>query len=151
MSASPNTGNRWTSEKLQEFIGLWLKGTELNDIAAHFGITGSGINKIAQRLRRNGVPLPLRKRGVKAGRRNQPWTQEEVEALIRMRAERRDTQEIAISLDRTFYGVQAMVIRLRSVEEIPLQKLGAGRARLWDADRLREAIAGRGLRVVNRD
>jgi biotin operon repressor len=138
-------GNRWTTKKLQEFIGMWLRDISFDKISEHFGISQSGINKLSQRLRREGVPLPLRRRGHKAARRDRLWTQEEVETLVRMRNNKASTQEIANELHRTFYGVQAMILNLRNREHLGIKKLGNGRARLWDADRLRMAIAGRGL------
>ena len=67
---------------------MWLAGKELDDIAAEFGSTRYAINKLAGRLRRDGVPLPRRNAGHRAGRRNKLWTQSEVEFLIRRRNER---------------------------------------------------------------
>ena len=141
-------GRRWTTEMFQELIGMWLRDVPMDEICLHFDITVNGLNKLAQRLRHNGIPLPMRKRGHKAGRRNKPWTQEEVETVVRMRNERASTQEIANTLDRTFYGIQAMILQLRNVEDVPVVSLGEGRRRLWDAERLRSAIAGRALMPV---
>lgn len=143
-----NNANKWTTEKYQELIGMWLRGVETDEICRHFKIAVTGLNKAINRLRANGVPLPLRKSGHKAGRHNAPWTQEEVETLIRMRNEKRPTSEISETLDRSFYSVQGMISRLHN-EDIPVVKLGSGMRRLWDADRLRQSIAGRGLIVID--
>ena len=127
---------------------MWLRGVETEEIALHFSITVNGLNKAVQRLRKNGIPLPLRRNGHKAGRCNKPWTQEEVETVVRMRNERASTNEIANTLDRTFFGVQAMILKLRGEEDVPVVSLGEGRRRLWDAERLRASVAGRGLIAV---
>ena len=142
-------GNRWTTERFQELIGMWLRDVPLEEIARHFGITQIGLQKVALSLRKNGIPLPYRKKGHKAGRKNKPWTQEEVETVVRMRNERANTQEIANSLDRTFYGVQNLILKLRNEENVPVVSLGEGRRRLWDADKLRAAVAGRGLIAID--
>ena len=144
-STNDKNGNRWTTEKLQELIGMWLRGVESEEMAQHFGITIIGLQKLALRLRKNGIPLPQRRKGHKAERRNKPWTQEEVETVVRMRNERASTAEIATTINRTFYGVQNMILNLRNVEDVPVVSLGTGRRRLWDAQRLRDAIAGRNL------
>lgn len=147
---NPNAnGHRWTTEAFQELIGMWLRGVETEEIALRFGFTVNGLNKVVQRLRKNGIPLPLRRRGHQAERRNKPWTQEEVETIVRMRNERSSTADIAATLDRTFYGVQAMILKLRTVEDVPVISLGEGRRRLWDAERLRAAVAGRNLIAIS--
>lgn len=143
-------GHRWTTEEMQELIGLWMSGHDVAVIAKHFGISYSGLIKVVIRLRSNGIPLPLRKKGHRAGRKNLLWTQEEVETLVRMRANGASQSEIASELNRTFSGVAGMIVQLRN-NDIDLQKLAAGRARLWDAERLRAAVAGRGLRLASGD
>lgn len=147
MRSLKENGNahRWTTEEFQVLIGMWLRGASMDEMCARFGIALTGLNKVVQRLRKNGIPLPLRKNGHKAARRNKPWTQEEVETVVRMRNERASTTEIATALHRTFHGVQGMILKLRTEEDIPVVSLGEGRRRLWDADRLRAAIAGRNL------
>lgn len=144
-NGAEKNGRRWTTEQFQELIGMWLRDVPMDEMCLHFDITVIGLNKLVQRLRRNGIPLPLRKRGHKAGRRNKPWTQEEVETVVRMRNERASTQEIANTLDRTFYGVQNLILKLRNEEDVPVVSLGEGRRRLWDPEKLRAAVAGRGL------
>lgn len=147
-STKDKNGHRWTTEKLQEFIGMWLRNVPTEEMCIHFELTPNGLGKISQRLRKNGIPLPLRRQGHIAGRRNKPWTQEEVETVIRMRNERASSAEIANTLDRTFFGVQALILKLRNEEDIPVVSLGEGRRRLWDADRLRDSVAGRGLIAI---
>ena len=143
-----NKGNRYSTEKLQELIGMWLRNVEMSEICRHYSLTPSGLNKLVLRLRKNGIPLPLRKNGHKPGRYNKNWTQEEVETVIRMRNERTSTADIAQAMDRSFYGVQALILKLRNEEDIPVVSLGRGMRRLWDPQRLRDSVAGRGLIVV---
>jgi transposase len=138
-------GRRWTTDELQKIIGMWLDDKDIAEIAAAFGLTTSGINHLVQRLRRNGIALPLRKRGHKAGRRDKSWTQEEIETLARMIGAGASTQEIANELHRTYYGANAMIQKLRNEEGVALPHRSHGRTRLWDAERLQAAIAGRGL------
>lgn len=127
---------------------MWLRDLPLRDICVHFGIQATGVNKLVLRLRKNGIPLPLRKRGHKPDRYNKPWTQEEVETVVRMRNERRSTADIAAALDRSFFGIQALIFKLRNEEDVPVVSLGTGRRRLWDAQRLRDAVAARNLVVI---
>lgn len=141
-------GRRYTNKQLQTLIGMWLRDVSTEEICQHFGIQPTGLNKLVLRLRANGVPLPLRKRGHKPDRYNKPWTQEEVETVVRMRNEKRSTADIADAVDRSFYGVQALILRLRNVEGVPVLSLGGGMRKLWDPQRLRDACAVRGLSVV---
>src|SRR3989442_732689 len=107
-------GHRWTNEELQEYIKLYLSGKDSSEIANHFGVSISAVNKMALRMRKNGVMLPYKKRGHIAGRKNRQWTQEEVEYLVRRRNEGALTEEIASELDRTIYGVQGIICTLKS-------------------------------------
>lgn len=147
---SPTTkhAHRWTEAQMREFIGMWIAGKELDHIAEHFKLSPRSISKMAMRLRRNGVPLPKRNPGHRAGRYNKPWTQEEVEYLIRRRNEKATAEQIADELDRTYNGVAAIIGKLRS-EGVNVRLLGQGTRRLWSAEKLRAAIAGRGLRLVS--
>jgi biotin operon repressor len=149
MNPSPfaKHGHRWTEAEMREFIGLWLGDTPTEDIAAHFGVRPRSVLKLAGRIRRDGVPLPKRKQGNFAERRNKPWTQEEVEYLVRRRNDRANSQQIADELDRTQHAVAAMITKLRQ-EGVNVRLIGHGTRRLWNAETLRAAIAGRGLRVV---
>jgi biotin operon repressor len=140
-------GHRWSEAEMRELIGMWLSDRPIEEMALRFGVRPRSIYKIAGRLRRDGVPLPKRKLGHVAGRHQKPWTQEEVEYLVRRRNERANAQQIAEELDRTHNAVSAMISKLRQ-EGVNVRLLGHGTRRLWSAERLRAAIAGRGLRVV---
>ena len=129
-------GHRWTQAELVELMRLWDAEAELDEIATAFGVTRFAVGKMVGRLRANGIPLKLRTRGHRAGRRNQSWTQAEVEYLVRRRKDRATAEQIAVELDRTFPGVQGMIAALRR-EEVPVQMLGSGVRRLWNADILR--------------
>lgn len=150
MSITARNDRRWTEPEMRQFIGLWLAGTELDEIAKTFGSTRYALNKLAGRLRRDGVPLPRRNAGHRAGRRNKLWTQSEVEFLIRRRNEQATAEQIALELDRSFLAVQGMIQKLK-IEGVDVRKFGQGKRRLWDAETLKGAIAGRGLRVVGPD
>lgn len=141
---------RWTEAEMRKLIGLWLAGKELDEIATEFQSTRYAINKLVGRLRRDGVPLPRRNAGHRAGRSNKLWTQAEVEFLIRRRNERATAEQIALELDRSFLAVQGMLQKLKN-EGVDVRKFGQGKRRLWDAEQLKGAIAGRGLRVVGPD
>ena len=140
-------GHRWTEAEMRELIGMWLSEKPTEEIAQHFGVTTRSICNVAQRIRRQGVPLPKRSQGHIAGRFNRPWTQEEAEYLVRRRNERASASQIAAELDRTHNGVAGMIARLRG-EGVNVRLLGHGVRRLWNAESLRAAIAGRMLRVV---
>lgn len=147
MTPAPRNDRRWTDDELKKLIGLWMGGVELDAIAAEFGSTRYAVNKLVGRLRRDGIPLPRRNAGHRAGRRNTLWTQSEVEYLVRRRNEKATAEQIAEELDRSFLAVQGMLQRLRK-EGVSVRQLGQGARRLWSADTLRAAIVGRGLRVV---
>ena len=140
-------GKRWTEAEMREFIGMWLAHTEAAEIGRYFGVTVRSVYKLVQRLRNNGVPLPPGKRGHVPERCNRPWTQSEVEYVVRRRNERATASQIAVELDRTHGGVTGLIARLRE-EGIQVRMLGQGTHRLWNAEELRAAIAGRNLRVV---
>jgi biotin operon repressor len=139
--------HRWTEAEMRELIGMWLAEKPTEEIAARFGVRPRSIMRLAGRIRREGVPLPKRKTGNFAGRLGKPWTQEEVEYLVRRRNERANAQQIADELDRTHNAVSAMISKLRS-EGVNVRLIGHGTRKLWSAASLRAAMAGRGLRVV---
>lgn len=139
-----NNGHRWTNAELREVMNLWLAEADVDEIAAKFGCTRFAINKLIGRMRRDGIPLPRRKAGHKAGRRSALWTQAEVEYLIRRRNDKATAEQIASELDRTFLGVQGMVQRLRR-EDVPIKMFGSGMRKLWDPEALKSSIAGKGL------
>lgn len=142
-----NNEHRWTDDESKRLIGLWLDGAELDRIAESFGTTRYAINKHVQRLRNEGIPLPRRNNGHKAGRRNKLWTQSEVEFLIRRRNENATAEQIAIELDRSFLAVQGMIQKLRK-EEVEVKRLGQGSRRLWDAGKLKATVLARKLTVA---
>ena len=146
----PRNDRRWTEAEMRKFIGLWIDGKNIDDIATVFGSSRYAVNKLAGRMRRDGIPLPRRNAGHRAGRRNKLWTQSEVEFLIRRRNEQATAEQISLELDRSFLAVQGMIQKLR-IEGVDVRVLGRGKRRLWDAETLRGAIAGRGLRVVGPD
>lgn len=150
MKLTSRNDHRWTDAEMKRFIGLWIAGRELDDIAREFTTTRYAINKMAGRLRRDGVPLPRRNAGHRAGRRNTLWTPQEVEYLVRRRNDKISAEQIAEELDRSFLAVQGMLQRLR-LEGVSVRRLGQGTRRLWNPDSLRAAIVGRGLRVVGAD
>jgi transposase len=139
--------NHWKESELRELIALCLQGKETREIAEHFKTTSSNISKMITRLRAEGIPIPRRTAGHKANRHNTPWTQEEVEYVVRRRNERATSEQISIELNRTFYGVQGLILKLRK-EGVDIQALGSGQRRLWSVERLQIAIAGRSLRAV---
>lgn len=139
-------GHRWTTEELQRFIALWLTPEQTTaSIAETLGVSLASVNKVALRIRQNGVNLPYRRKGHIAGRKNTYWTQEEVEYFMRRRNEGATTEQIATELDRSYQGVQGMIQRLRK-EAVPFKMIGKGKHKLWDAEKLKIAIIGRGLK-----
>lgn len=143
-----NNGHRWSEAEMREFIGLWMSNADILDMAKLFSVRPRTLYRLAGRLRREGIPLPKRKQGHVAGRHQKPWTQEEVEYLVRRRNDRANSQQIAEELDRTQNAVAAMIDKLRK-EGVNIRMLGQGSRKLWSAASLRAAIAGRGLRVVS--
>lgn len=137
-------GHRWTDEELKTLIAMWFGGKEFDEMAAVLGTTRFALNKQICRMRKEGIPLPRRTQGHKAGRRNTPWTQEEVEYLVRRREQKATAEDIATELDRTFFGVQGMIAKLRT-EDVPVPMLGNGIRKLWCPEKLKIACAGRGL------
>ena len=139
--------HRWTDDELKQLMAMWLNGDDIDAIAHVFGISTYAVNKQVLRLRQNGVPLPRRSPGHRAGRFNMPWTPEEVEYVVRRRNEGGTYETIASELGRTYSGINGLLKRLHE-EGVPVKMVGKGRRKLWNADRLREAIAGRNLLVT---
>lgn len=140
--------HRWTDDELKQLISMWLQGADLDAIAHVFGISTYAVNKQVLRLRQNGVPLPRRTPGHRAGRFNMLWTPEEVEYVVRRRNEGGTYEVIASELGRTYNGINCLLTRLHK-EGVPVKKVGKGKRRLWNSDRLREAIVGRNLLVTS--
>lgn len=137
-------GHRWTDDEIKSLMASWSENRHVNLIASDLNVSRAAVLKMVVRLRRNGIPLARRAKGHIAGRANKPWTQEEVEYLIRRREESETTEQIAVSLDRSWNAVQAMIQTLRR-EKVKIKMLGCGVRRLWSVDRLMESAVGRGL------
>jgi transposase len=137
-----NTGHRWTEEEMRTLIGKWLAGESIADIAQHFNTSVSAISKMTVRIRREGVPLPRRLQGHKPGRHNAPWTQEEVEFLVRRRNEGITAEVIGTELKRSMYSINGMMQVLRK-EGVTVPMLGQGMRRLWSAEKLKISVVGR--------
>lgn len=151
MSESMRIRGRWTTEEYQLLIVMWEREDSVESICKRFGLGATGVYKALYRLRKNGVPLKPRKKGPRFGRTSKNWTQEEVQSLIRMREQGLTLAEITIRLDRSFGAVQSMHVRLREEGIAIAKRSGSGRVRLWDADALRAAQAGKRLRIVGSD
>jgi biotin operon repressor len=130
------TGHRWSTEELKQLMALWSSGESLESIASTINVTTAAVLKTVGRLRQNGIPLQRRTRGHVANRTNKPWTQGEVEYLLRRREEKATSEEIANELGRTWAAVSAMIGNLRS-ENVPVAMRGNGVRRLWNADSLK--------------
>lgn len=129
-------GHRWTDGEIKTLMSMWAQGYPPAEIAEALNATPFAIAKMVVRLRKSGIPLTRRKRGHVAGRSNQPWTQAEVEYLVRRRRERATMDEIATDLGRTPYGVAGMIQKLRG-EDVQVPMYGMGVRRLWDPTSLR--------------
>lgn len=131
-----HTGHRWTTDQLRDLMKMWADEEPLETIANALHCSMSAINKQVLRLRESGVPMKKRTNGHKAGRANLPWTQGEVEYLLRRREERATCEAIAVDIGRSPYAVNAMIATLRK-EQVPIAMRGSGVRRLWDADALK--------------
>jgi biotin operon repressor len=139
--------HRWTDDELKHLMAMWLKGYDLEAIARVFAISTYAVNRQVSRLRKNGVPLPRRSPGHRAGRFNMLWTPEEVEYVVRQRNEGDTYETIANALGRSYSAINGLITLLHK-EGVPVKMVGKGKRKLWNADRLREAIVGRSLLVT---
>jgi len=137
-------GHRWTEEELRHLIAMWLDDVDIDTIASELSVTKIAVYKQTSRMRKEGIPLPRKTNGHVVGRRNQPWTQEEVEYLVRRRNDGITAESIAIELDRSFLAVQGMIATLRK-EGVAVKMMGQGVRRKWNPSTLINAIAGRNL------
>lgn len=146
------TGHRWTTEEMAKLMQMWAAGESLESIQEALNITQASVLKTVQRLRNNGIPLHRRTKGHKAGRRNQPWTQGDMEYLLRRRIENATCEEIAIELGRTWTAVNCMIQKLRS-EDVPVAMRGNGVRRLWNAESLKSFMMKKPeeLKVITTD
>lgn len=129
-------GHRWTTEELRKLMQLWAAKEDLNVIVGLLNSTEAAVLKMVQKLRKNGVPLERRDRGHVAGRSNKPWTQGEVEYLLRQRVQKATSEDIAIELGRSRSAVNAMIAIMRN-QGVPVAMRGNGVRRLWNADSLK--------------
>jgi biotin operon repressor len=137
-----HNGHRWTDEEIKTLMAEWAENTDISIIAATLNVTCNALLKMITRLRANGIPLKRRQAGHIAGRRNQPWTQEEVEYLVRRREEQATVEVIANELCRSLNGVNGMIQKMRQ-EGVAVKMLGCGVRRLWSSEKLRESAVGR--------
>lgn len=117
-------------------MAAWAAKESVDDIATSLNVTRYAVLKMVLRLRANGIPLERRDKGNFAGKSYEPWTQGDVEYLLRKRAEKATADEIAAELGRTTNAVHGMIAKLRS-EKVPVAMRGHGVRRLWNADALK--------------
>ena len=132
--------SKWTNEMMLSFIGMWIDGRSLEEIAEHFSVSRHAVNKMAGRMRRDGIKLKRRNAGHVTQRSNSLWTQSEIEYLIRRRSEGVSSEQIGEELGRSFLAVQGMIARL-SKEGASIKKLGSGQKRLWSIEAVNMAVA----------
>lgn len=130
------TGHRWTTQEIKDLMQLWDKDATLQEIAELLNVTTTAVLKMVLRLRKEGIPLRRRTKGHQAGQSWKPWTQAEVEYLVRRRAEKATCEEIAADLGRSWNAVNCMIGTLRK-EGAPVAMRGMGVRRLWNVDALK--------------
>ena len=150
MGNSTGHAHRWTEAELKTLIAMWVSDDDIEVIAKHFNVTRHAINAQVWRMRSEGVPIPRRRAGTQAGRSHTPWTQEEVEFLVRRRRDGATAEQIGVELGRTFSAVQAMTQTLRK-SGVQIRMFGSGKRRLWSPQSLQVAMAGRHLALVSED
>lgn len=133
-------GHRWTMAELSSLMTLWEADEALSEIARKFDSTPNAIRKIVQTLRSNGVPLTRRTKGNISGRSARPWTQGEVEYLLRRRSEKATNEDIGSELGRSECAVGGMIAKLRS-EDVPIAMRGNGVRKLWNPNSLKAMSA----------
>lgn len=129
-------GHRWTTEELKLLMAMWAEDDPVPAIAEKLNATSAAVLKMVQKLRRQGIPLKRRTKGNVAGRSYKPWTQAEVEYLLRQRASGATLESIGFDLGRTWNAVNAMVQKMRQ-ESVPVAMYGQGKRRLWDVSELK--------------
>lgn len=135
----------WSDKSIKKLTSLWLNNVDSKEIANELNTTVNAIHKLIGKLRREGIPLPMRKGGYETTRGKKLWTQEEVEYLVRRRNDKISAEKISEELGRTVYSINAMIYSLRT-EDVDVCMLGQGKRRLWSSEKLKMAIIGRGLR-----
>lgn len=129
-------GHRWSQAEIVALMAQWSEGKPPAEIAEGLKVSPFAVGKMVVRLRKQGIPLKRRTRGHVAGRANQPWTQGEIEYLIRQRGERATMDEIAMAIGRTPLAIAAMIQKLRG-EHVQVPMFGNGVRRLYDMNALR--------------
>lgn len=124
-------GHRWTNDEIKILMRLWAEDKSLTEIGEELGVTKHAAQKMVVRLRSEGIPMKHRTRGHVAGRKNNPWSQSQVEYLIRRRAERATVEEISHELERSEQAVHAMIQTLRK-EGVHVTRFGGGMRRKWN-------------------
>lgn len=138
---SESKRHRWTNDEIKSLMVLWGEEADVDEIATVLGTTRYALNKMVNRLRKEGVPLKHRTRGHKADRFYKPWSQGEVEYLLRRRGENATDEEIGTELGRSYCGVQAMVKNLRD-EGVEIPMRGRGMRRKWCPEQLKATAIG---------
>lgn len=134
-------GHRWTNEELKVLSAMWVAGKSVQAIGDALEVSAYAVGKMVVRMRDQGIPLPRRNAGHVAGRRNEPWSQSEVEYVVRRRQERATGEQIALELQRSISGVFGMIQRLRK-DGVDVPMLGQGVHKKWDANTLKAALVG---------
>ena len=129
-------GHRWTTDELKQLMTMWAANKPLEEISSELKVTQVALLKQIQRMRKNGIPLSHRRNGHVAGRKNNNWTQGEVEYLLRRRNEKATSEEIGAELGRSPNSIDAMIQKLRK-EDVNVAMRGNGVRRLWDAEALK--------------
>lgn len=129
-------GHRWKTEELKSLMIMWANDTPLPEISEKLNVTQVSLLKQIQRMRKNGIPLARRRNGHTTGRKNNNWTQGEVEYLLRRRNEKATSEEIGAELGRSANAVDGMIQKLRK-EDVNVAMRGNGVRRLWDAESLK--------------
>jgi len=126
-----NNGHRWTNEEIKGLMKMWAADMPVQEIATLLKSTKFAIQKMVTRLRQEGVPLKRRTRGRIAGRKGNPWSQSQIEYLLKRREQRATAEEIADDLGRTVISINAMLQTLRK-EGINVPVFGSGCRRKWN-------------------
>lgn len=142
-------GHRWTTEESQTLVSMWTNEEPLENIAPVLGVSKFAAAKMIAKLRASGLPLAKRTPGHIENRKNRAWTQAEVEQLYRRRKENATAETIANELNRSFYGVQAMILKLRQ-EGVAVPKFGVGLPRLWNVSALKMIESDPNVVQINR-
>lgn len=143
-------GHRWTTDELKQLMALWQAGEVMETLMDRLNSTQSAILKMIQALRKQGIPLIRRDHGRVKGEKagsplravspgkywGRPWTQSDMEYVIRRRRENATAEDLAIELGRSVGGINGVIQKLRK-DHVPVPMRGQGVRRLWDANQLR--------------